>query len=492
MSKYFRSFLLIFAAFLQILQFFTNSDAQDVEATIKIDANSPSVARVEGRFVKERASKNLSFILDYAGITGLGERVSNVRLLGGDKKPVAFRRMIAGEYLADDDFRSWSYAVNLLPVAKQSAAAHLSWLGKDGGVIMLDDLLPQLGKGKPSLKLTFDLPPGWKILVAERRVAPASFEIDNVEKAVFYIGSDRREKDLSSGNIRLKLNISGDWLFSDEEAAAIAASIFKEYERVFGPAPATDFRIGISKFQIPVSVGNWEADTRGRSITLVSSDMPFKSQSVQRLHEQLRHEIFHLWIPNGVNLNGNYDWFYEGFALYQSLKLGVAVNQIRFDDFLDTLSRAYDIDKMQSQKLSLIEASKNRWKGANAQIYASGMLVAFLCDLALLDKSKGKRSVTDLLRVLYERHRAPNAAQDGNTAILTLLRSHSELVPVIDRNITGSESIDWTVLLKAAGLEAVVKDQMTNLKVTAKPTSRQKDLLDKLGYNSWRKLTSRQ
>ena len=42
-------------------------------------------------------------------------------------------------------------------------------------------------------------------------------------------------------------------------------------------------------------------------------------------------------IPNDVNLSGNYDWFYEGFALYQSLKLAVGLNRIRFEDFLDTL-----------------------------------------------------------------------------------------------------------------------------------------------------------
>jgi len=120
------------------------------------------------------------------------------------------------------------------------------------------------------------------------------------------------------------------------------------------------------------------------------------------------------------------------------------------------------------------------------------MLVAFLCDLALLDKSKGKRSVADLLRELYASHRPPNASQDGNAAVLALLRSHNELIPIIDRNITGPESIDWAALLKAAGLEAEVRDQLTNLKVTAKPSSRQKELLDKLGYNSWRKLSIQQ
>jgi predicted metalloprotease with PDZ domain len=200
--------------------------------------------------------------------------------------------------------------------------------------------------------------------------------------------------------------------------------------------------------------------------------------------------MFHLWIPNGVNLSGNYDWFYEGFALYQSLKTGVELNRIRFDDYLDTLSRAYDIDKSRAQKVSLIEASKNRWTGNNnTQVYARGMLVAFLCDLAMLEKSKGKRSVADLLKRLYEDHRPPNREEEGNAVVLKLLRSNSELIPIIDRNITGAESIDWNILVKAAGLDIELTDKTANLKVTAKPSRHQKDLLDKLGYNNWRKLS---
>jgi predicted metalloprotease with PDZ domain len=171
--------------------------------------------------------------------------------------------------------------------------------------------------------------------------------------------------------------------------------------------------------------------------------------------------------------------------LYQSLKLGLAVNRIRFDDYLDTLSRAYDIDKHSSPKVSLIQASKDRWSGANTQVYARGMLVAFLCDLALLDSSKGKTSVTDLLHDLYMAHRPPAAAADGNEAVLALLRSHQELRPLIDRYITGSDPVDWDGLISQAGL---VADAGNKLSVSPKLSGKQRDLLDKMGYNNWRKL----
>jgi predicted metalloprotease with PDZ domain len=247
--------------------------------------------------------------------------------------------------------------------------------------------------------------------------------------------------------------------------------------------------VTVARFPVSVPVDQWEADTRGNSILILSSDTPFSTQSVQRLHEQLRHEMFHLWFPNGVNLRGSYDWFYEGFALYQSLKLGVAVNRIRFDDYLDTLSRAYDLDRALQSKISLLDASKRRWSGFNTQVYARGMLVAFMSDLALLHHSHGKVSTTDLVRTIYRQNGSVSAERDGNEAVLEQMRAHSELKVIIDRNITGAESIDWNVLLAGAGLTAQTSATGTRLAVIEKPKGLQKTLLDKLGYNNWRKLT---
>jgi predicted metalloprotease with PDZ domain len=212
--------------------------------------------------------------------------------------------------------------------------------------------------------------------------------------------------------------------------------------------------------------------------------MPFRTQSLQRLHEQLRHEMFHLWIPNGVNLSGNYDWFYEGFALYASLKMAVALNRIRFEDFVDTLTRAQAIDSHQTNRLSLLDASVKRWNGADTYVYARGMLTAFLCDVLLLHNSRGKRSLNDILREFYAKHRFPNPRMDGNTAALSILQNNRELGPIIDNYIKASGKFAWEPELLLAGLEI-----RNGLSVMSKLNGRQKDLLDALGYNNWRKLS---
>ncbi|MBK7393925.1 MAG: hypothetical protein IPI64_11605 [Chloracidobacterium sp.] len=468
-----------------ILQFFTFALAQDVEVRIRFLSDLPTTVEVEGKYASNQPRKNprnFSLMTEYAGVTGLAERISNIGFADRDGKTLTNKRFNAGEYVADGDIALFRYLVDLKPPSKRSAAAHVSWIIGDAGILTLDDLMPQSSGEMISARVKIGLPAGWKIFSTARQTKDGFFEVTNIENASFIIGKNWREVNAGAS----KILISGEWQFADDEAAKMVVEIMGGYQKTFGSSASQSTQIAFFKFPGDVPHGNWEADTRGGSVTIASSDMPFRSQSLQRLHEQLRHEIFHLWIPSGVNLSGRYDWFYEGFALYQSLKLGVAVNRLRFEDYLDTLSRAIVIDSFGSQRRSLIDASNNRWNGSDTQVYARGMLAAFLCDLVLLEKSKGKVSTNTLVAEIFQKHRSGTDRTDGTTAILNIMRSHPELVPVIDRMITGADKFEWPAMLAAAGIEVSTVNSTPVLRVVTKPSGRQKDLLDKLGYNNWR------
>lgn len=456
---------------------------EEPEVSIKIDAAGSAV--VEARYRDARPDgRNLSFSDSYAGLGDLAARVSDLRLIGRDGRVLEYRKLGPGEFLAPGDILSWSCRIDLRPSERLAALAHVSWAGPEEGILMTGDLLPRAAA--KAAKVRLELPAGWTAATLEKKSESGVYAVADVEKAVFYVGRNRRESVSETGGARVRLLVSGAWRFSDEEARRMTDAIFAEYEKLFGGRSFAEAIVFLGRFPESAKFGRWEAETRGASVTIFSADMPFPTQSVQKLHEQLRHELFHLWIPNGVNLSGNYDWFYEGFALYQSLRTAVATNRIRFDDYLDTLGRAYDIDALQSGRASLLEASQNRWNGAETQIYARGMLVGFLVDLAILRESKGKSSLTDVWRELYRRYRPPAAREDGNAAVLKILRARREVAPLVEKYVAGTENIGWQTDLAAAGIEAATENFSTKLKVTAKPSGRQKDLLDKLGYNNWR------
>lgn len=481
MSKLLKTILSCALPALLILQFLNNSYGQNVTATVTVPGVTPSRVNVTCEY--ESPTRNLWFLKDFGKFDALGDRISDVSGSDGDRS-VMISRLIPGEYAAASDVRKWSYKIDLSPFKDPSAAAHISWMGAEGGVLMLDDVLPQ-GRAGSLTNVEFVLPAGWTIHTTEPARGTNRFDVRDREKAVFAIGKDFRISKLTKGDLVTR----GQWLFSDEEAVSIANEIFAAYEKSFGGDPAGSFQLNVIKFPGGAIPGEWEADTRGNTVTILSSDMPFRTQALQRLHEQLRHEIFHLWIPNGVRLTGSYDWFYEGFALYLSLKNGVLLNRIRFEDFLDTLSRAYMIDSSQNPRLSLIDASRARWTGGNATVYARGMLAAFLCDIALLKNSKGRSDASGLVKEVFEKYRSTATAIDGNDAVTSAMVAHKELVPIVENYVRGNAVINWSADLAAAGIMNEEQNSVIVLKTVERPNSRQKEMLDKLGYNSWRKLT---
>ena len=481
MSTQSRTYYLIFIALVQILHFFTNAVAQDIEAKIEISAEKPETARVSGRF--QNGERNLSFARSFAGFSGLGERIRDVQLFSADGKAVGYQTAVPGEYVADSPFAGWSYTIDLTPRKEQAAAAHVSWIANGQGVLMFGDALPIRGESgtKSSARVHLVLPPGWQQM--DNHINGIVNTTDS-QSEVVVVGRDLRFRTVHVGETAITIGIAGTWLFTADEIASYAQSIYTNTMEVFGTPATNSVFVNIFKFPQDLPPGQWQADTRGQNITIASSDMPFRTQSLQRLHEQLRHETCHLWIPNGVNLSGNYDWFFEGFALYSSLKLAVAQNRIRFEDLLDTLSRAYAIDARQSDRMSLIEASEKRSSGTETYIYARGMVTAFLCDILLLNKSKSKRSVNDLLHEIYSKHKVPAPRTDGNNAVLGAMKAHHELLPVIEKYIQGKGMLQIQNELGLAGVE-----YSDGLRVMPRLNGRQKDLLDALGYNNWRRLS---
>lgn len=485
-----KPFFLTLLLGVEIITFNVSFSAEDLEARIKLLAGSPARVSVEGRFLRETAAfKDWSFLQNYADVANLGERIGNLQFFDEKGNPIEIKKIAPGEYQSDQIPVSWKYEVKIAISDNLTDAAHVSWLAENEGLLMLEDLLPQLNsRNKPTAKITLELPADWKIATSENGVGNNSFSTGEIGKAVFLVGKSWREKTLQVGKTQLNFALTGGWQFSDTEAFEMAASILEEHQRTFNEIPKQKVQILLLPFpQGAADTDRWRAETRGSTVVIISGVVPLKSVAVQRLHEQLRHEIFHFWIPNGVNLSGNYDWFYEGFTIYHALRTGVELNQIRFEDYLNTLGRGYDLadwGASEGRNVSLLEASQNRWTGANNFIYAKGLVTAFLCDLTLLRESGGKRNLKDVFRRLYQKHRSPNEIEDGNTAILNILNSYPELRPVVQNYIQGKSKIDWQKDLETAGIEFDGR----KLKIMTNLSGRQKDLLDKLGYNQWRKI----
>lgn len=456
------------------------------------------IVRVRGKFTEgnSKAGENWSFANSYADAENLAARIKNFELFGAGGERIEHRKFADGEFVAQAPAGGFSYEVDLRLPANKSLMAHISWLDAERGMILPGDLFPQISDGNFSQRVKFELPPGWIVSTAAERTGGGEFIIRNAAETVFFIGRNQRERRFMIENANFGFVISGEWQFTDEEASEMARGILEEYREIFGrmPFPSGAGRIFLVRFPAEVEAGRWRAETRGVNAVILSSSMPFKAPAAQRLHEQLRHELFHLWIPNALNLSGDYSWFYEGFAVYQALKTGVWTGQIRFEDFLNTVSESYNIHRRAEGNFPLIDVSKNLWRRAEAgaSVYSKGLLVAFLSDLALLEKSRGKRDIKLIFRELFRNFGSRSApAKDANESVLKILGDFEELNEIIEKFIKGTEKIDLAKYLSRFGIENTGSVNYAKFAVKSDLRGREKAILEKLGYNKWRKILRR-
>ncbi len=136
MSKTFRSILPVYAALMLVLGAPSLVSAQDIVVVLRLEPER-SVIHVEGEYLKAATpSQPLAFLSDYAGIGLANDRISNMKQSG----------------------TKWSYDVKV--AGQKGSPARVSWLTERGGILKLDELLPQFGTKDVGVSL--DVPITWR------------------------------------------------------------------------------------------------------------------------------------------------------------------------------------------------------------------------------------------------------------------------------------------------------------------------------------------
>jgi predicted metalloprotease with PDZ domain len=187
-------------------------------------------------------------------------------------------------------------------------------------------------------------------------------------------------------------------------------------------------------------------------------------------------------VPNSLNLEGDYDWFYEGFTLYTALRTALELKAIDFKEFLNTLSRVYDSYRTHPDMFSLIDESERRWAGSGSTVYVKGMLVAFLYDLMIRRESGGQKTLADRYRDLFNGHVADGA--NGNDVIISVLSSPPAVSHFTKSYVETSGQLELERILPAYGLAIESTARGSQLRVGRGLNEEQKRLLQSLGYRN--------
>lgn len=455
--------------------------AQSLKVRASVTSLSPArvLVEAEGTLTDTWSFRNI-----YAGISGLGYRVDNFKAeaLG---EAVSVRNLAPGEFRSGKEVSTFSYAIRLEERSRLAELSHVSWINQERGFLMMTDLLPRLGRAglSPSpVTFEFKLPSGWTVASALTPDKNQRYTVSNIDGAVFYLGRDLRETRLRVDAMELALITSGEWAFADGDALEIAARIIEEHSKLAKHRLSGRSVILLAPFNGAIGPERWTAETRDASVVLLLGSNASSRALLARLGVVLAHELFHFWVPNKLALAGDYDWFFEGFTLYQALLACVRIKLVKFDGYLETMARVYDSYRSQPDhdKLSLIEASERRWTANPNFVYDKGMLVAFIHDLKLRHLTRSAMSGADLYPQLF-RKGMPGSG-DANELIMPLLNQPAGMGRFSEQYVQTPGGIALDSLLAPYGLRVETREFRTRILINTELTGEQSRLLRSLGY----------
>lgn len=442
---------------------------------VTISMPTPAEIRVEAEL--SSPSRSWSFRNSYAGVLGIAERVGDFRATDAAGQDAQARKSAAGEFRSGLDATRITYTVKLSE-PRATDVPYVSWLAGDRGLLMFADLIPQ---DIETLSAEFKLPTGWTIessLVAD---ATGRYTVSEPQKAVFFTGRALRKASNTIDGVALDVVLTGSWPFKEGETLDVANTVFRKYLDLTGFKLPDKATIMVTPFPIDAGKSEWKAETRGSTVILLGNPKKFNFWR-NRLRIIFSHELLHLWVPNSLKLEGDYDWFFEGFTLYTAVRTAQELGGIDFKEMLDTLGRVYDVYLSHPDEESLIEASETRWTNPLGQVFIKGMLVAFLYDLKIRKESGGKLTLDNRYRELFSRRVAANA--NGNEVIIAVLDSAPAMSGFVKPYAESNTKLELEQMLPAYGLTLDSSGKKSQLRVSRDLNADQQQLLRSLGYRN--------
>jgi predicted metalloprotease with PDZ domain len=330
-------------------------------------------------------------------------------------------------------------------------------------------------------RVTVEAPAGWRVTVGLPNAAkgehPHSFlarDYDQLVDSPFEVGTHELLAFSAQGKphrlaIWGKVPIARDQLLGDFIKIVDAAAA------LFGDGvPYDDYT-----FILMLAPNQYGGLEHGKSCALLSSPFTFHPRKkYEEFLELVSHEFFHLWNVKRIHPEalGPFDyqreaytrclWVMEGITSYYDRHLLVRAGLQKPDKYLEKL--AEEIGKIAGipgrKRQSLEESSFDAWiklyrpdeNSGNSSIsyYLKGGAVALLLDLEIRAHTGAKRSLDDLMRLLWQRYgKDGKGFPDDAVQALAEEASGLDLGAFFDRHVRGHEELDAARILRTVGLQ---------------------------------------
>jgi predicted metalloprotease with PDZ domain len=262
-------------------------------------------------------------------------------------------------------------------------------------------------------------------------------------------------------------------MFDEQRLAADLAFIVDDHVDRFGDAPFADYTFIL----MLTHEGYGGLEHRASSVNLYNPHFAATRKSYEGLLELLSHELFHAWNGKRIApkplLDIDYTreaytpclWVMEGLTSHYDRFALRSSGRITAKSYLEKVLDDYA--RLQAtpgrRRHSLEESSFDAWiklykpdeSNANTTVsyYLKGGLVMFGLDLQIRRRTHGRRSLDDVLRLLWQRHGARGEPHPDDLQPLFEEAVDLDLGGIFDGQIRGTDDPDLRAELGFFGLE---------------------------------------
>ena len=518
--------LIVTASLFEILPLSSPNDKSKIDYSISLGNSEEKTISVTCKFIPSTSRDSIQFYIEkqHDRFLGYPDYIQNLAVSNLKGENLRFNKTVYGDrtvWTVFDINQSIiiKYAVKLThlddALARYGPYEHGIGIGAlpfmEGNYGFITGravfIVPDIDEEKEALDMivNFDLPLDWKVdspweEIAENRNTFRVKNIENLIKPYIAFGKYHRY-DYKVKDVNLSLVILGDiWRFEDHELLSLYKKIATYEINLFGSCPYDKIVMIIQRYPGTADLPGyaWSGYSDCGSITLAIDEKTEPGNPAwDGIGTFIAHEFFHIWNGNAISFEkspgtefNTAGWFTEGFTVYYEYLISVRSGVISKEDFYQGIARMYQnyLDNSQRANCSMSEAALRFSEGEDFfhLFYKGGALAALMTDIKIRELTQNKRSLDDVMRLLYEQH-----TTSKNQTEEDLLKAFNEVAGADLSNffrtyVYGTKELPFLDYLEIAGLEITeVETDKPYLGVSfPPPAENQKAVVNKVLKNS--------
>lgn len=319
-----------------------------------------------------------------------------------------------------------------------------------------------MGRKEERTTLTLKLPEGWDVATGMDRRADGVFTSGDYDELIDHplqLGKFvRRKFDVMGTPFEAIFVTKGEEVRANiDETVTMLRKVSEPAIRMFGGVPFKRY-----VYIIHLAVGDFAGGLEHRASTVLA--IPNTPQL--GIESLAAHEFFHVWNVKHIRpaVLGPFDytqkvrtanlWFAEGVTDYYAHLMVYRGGLHTTESLLEAISdEIASLERSRAaRRYTLADASRLAWDNGGFGIgdmsfYTKGFVVGLILDAAIRTQTEGKRSLDDVMRLMFERHRLPKPgyAEDGILKAINEV-SGKDMTALYQRLVFSTASVPYDLL----------------------------------------------